>query len=183
MTGKKWLLVAVAVAFFGWLAYLGVAVAFHRLNPPEVVSRSQLTQAEVVLVVEVTLADGKPSPAAEVKHRLSDFGPTAGPVTISNLPDATTPANRPLAAGEHLVALVADGPNGPYRIAGWPRGLGEGVVVPGREIKKVEEEADAEGKLKVVEKSYDPPRFVRPPLAYPWTDGVRKQMTALGYKW
>lgn len=183
MTGKKWLLVVAAVAFVGWIVYLGSAVLFHRLNPPDLVSRSQIAQAEFLLVVDVTVAEGKPASTAEVKRRLSDFGPTSGPITVVNLPDATTQANAPLAAGEHLLSLVSDGPPGQFRIAGWPRGLGESVVVPGREIKQVVEETGEDGKTRFVEKSYSPPRFQRPPVAYPWSESVQKQMKGLGYKW
>jgi hypothetical protein len=175
MTGKKWLLAVAAVAFGVWMAYLGYAVAVHRLNPPDVVSRSQLVGAEYVVVVEVTLDDGKPATTAEVVHRLSGDGPKEGPITVMNLPAATTPANSPLAAGKHLLALVPNGivdpQTGPYKIAGWPRGLGEGTTHPGVELR------DGEGN------PFNPPRYVRPPLAYPWTEAVERQMKGLGYKW
>lgn len=175
MTRQKWLLAVAAAAFVGWIAYLGYAVACHRLNPPDVVSRSQLTEAGYVAVVEVTFDGDTPAPAATVVHRLSDFGPEGGVIGITNLPSATTPANQPLPGpGKYLVALVPDGfdpRTGPYKIAGWPRGLGESVVQPGTELK------DADGQ------PFDPPKRVRPPLAYPWTPAVQKQMTALGYKW
>lgn len=173
MTGKKWFLVAAAVAFVGWIAYLGYAVLFHRLNPPDIVSRSQLVEAECVLVVEVTLTDGKPNPTAVVVQRLTDIGPEPkATVTVTNLPDATTPANTPLAAGQYMLSLTADGRAAPgtnsYQIAGWPRGLGEGTIQPGEKIPNADDK---------------PPKVIRPPVAYPWSDSVRKQMTALGYKW
>jgi hypothetical protein len=180
MTGKKWFLVVAAVAFVGWIAYLGYAVAVHRLNPPDIVSRSQLVEAEYVVVVEVTVTDGKPNPTAEVVHRLAGDGPepkadTKPVITVTNLPEATTPTNAPLAPGRYMLSLTtggrADPATGPYKIAGWPRGLGEVTTQPGVEI------LDAEGK------SFKPPKFVRPPVAYPWSESVRKQMTALGYKW
>ena len=177
MTGKKWFLVAAAVAFVGWIAYLGYAVLFHRLNPPDLVSRSHLVEAECVLVVEVTLADGKPNPTAAVKHRLTDIGPepkegSKVTVTVTNLPDATTPANTPLAPGQYMLSLTADGRADPgtnsYRIAGWPRGLGEGTIQPGDKIPSADDK---------------PPKVIRPPVAYPWSDSVQKQMKGLGYKW
>lgn len=175
MTRQKWFLLVAAAAFVGWIAYLGYAVARHRLNPPDIVSRSQLTEAGYVAVVEVTFDGDQPAATATVAHRLSGDGPESGPITVTNLPSATTPANQPLpGGGRYLVALVGDGfdpRTGPYKIAGWPRGLGESTVQPGTELK------DHEGK------SFNPPKRVRPPLAYPWTDAVQKQMTALGYKW
>lgn len=183
MTPQKWFLTAAAVAFLGWLGYLGYAVAFHRLNPPDVVSRSQLTAASSVVVVKVTADGGKPGQSAEVVKRLSGDGPeTVGAaIRITNLPEATTPSNQPLTAGEYLVALVPAGP-GAYRIAGWPRGLGESTTQPGVEVTQFDEVTDEKGETRRVPKSYDPPRHVRPPLAYPWTDAVKKQMTALGYQ-
>jgi hypothetical protein len=187
MTGKKWFLAAASAAFLGWMAYLGYAVAFHRLNPPDVVSRSQLTAAEHVVVVEVTADGGKPSQTAKVVKRLDRDGQrTGGPeadatVVVTNLPEATTPSNQPLAAGEYVVALVPAG-SASYRIAGWPRGLGESTTQPGTEVTRFADEPDEKGEVRPVPKAYDPPRHIRPPLAYPWTDAVKKQMAALGYK-
>lgn len=182
MTGKKWFLAAAAVAFLGWLAYLGYAVFVHRVSPPDVVSRSQLTAAEYVVVVEVTADGGKPSKTAKVVTRLGSNGPEAGAtIVVANLPEATTPSNQPLpTSGEFLVALVPVG--GTYRIAGWPRGLGESTTQPGIELMQYVDEPDEKGEMRQVAKSYDPPRHVRPPIAYPWTDAVKTQMTALGYK-
>jgi hypothetical protein len=184
MTGKKWFLAVAAVAFLGWMAYLGYAVAVHRLSPPDVVSRSQLVAAEYVAVVEVTPGDT----TAQVVHRLAGDGPEAkATITVLNLPAATSPANAPLAAGQYLLALVPDGVadprTGPYRIAGWPRGLGEGTTQPGVELKQTVEEVGADGQPHAVQKPFDPPRYVRPPLAHPWTPAVEAQMRGLGYKW
>lgn len=190
MTRQKWFLAAAAAAFLGWMAYLGYAVAFHRLNPPDVVSRSQLTAAEYVLVVEVTADGGKPSQTAKVVQRLTRDGPRPdgdGPeagatIVVTNLPEATTPSNQPLATpGTFLLAVVPAGP-GSYRVAGWPRGLGESTTQPGTELTRFEEAQDEKGETRPVAKPYDPPRHVRPPLAYPWTDAVKTQMTALGYQ-
>ncbi len=172
MTGKKWFLIVAATAFVGWIAYLGYAVAVHRLNPPDLVSRSQLVEAECVLVVEVTLTDGKPTPTAVVTYRLTDFGPEPGATaTVVNLPQATTPTNAPLTPGPYLLFLVGDGfadpRTGPYRLAGWPSGLGESKIQPGYEF------TDTHGEVKQI----------RPPLAHPWSDSVQKQMKGLGYKW
>ena len=172
MTGKKWFLAIAAAAFVGWIAYLGYAVFVHRFNPPDLVSRSQLVEAECVLVVEVTLTDGKPNPTGVVTHRLTDFGPEPGATaTVLNLPQATSPTNAPLAPGQYLLFLVADGiadpRTGPYRLAGWPRGMGESNIQPGFEF------TDTDGKVK----------HIRPPLAHPWSDSVQKQMRGLGYKW
>lgn len=181
MTGKKWFLVAAAAAFVGWIAYLGYAVIVHRLTPPDLVSRSQLIEGECVLVVEVAVADGKPANTAVVKRRLAhDRIPLFGPepeatITVTNLPDATTPANAPLAPGQYLLSVTTDGradpATGPYKIAGWPRGMGEVTTQPGAEI------LDGEGK------SFTPPKFYRPPVAYPWSESTQKQLKALGYKW
>lgn len=184
MTGKKWFLAVAAVAFLGWMVYLGYAVVYHRwMNPPDVVSRSQLVAAEYVAVVEVMPGNTN----AEVVHRLAGDGPEKGSITVLNLPAATTPANAPLVGGKYLVALTADiagdPRTGPYRIAGWPRGLGEGTTQPGVELKQTVEEVGADGQTHAVQKPFDPPRYVRPPLAHPWTDAVEKQMKGLGYKW
>jgi len=174
MTRQKWFLLVAAVAFVGWLAWLGYAMAVHRLNPPDIVSRSQLTEATYVVVVDVTLDGDKPGQTVKVKQRIEGDGPESGEIVVKNLPQATTPANQPLPGpGEYLLALVPDGiadpKAGPYKIAGWPRGLGESVTQPGVELK------DAEGK------PLDPPKFIRPPLTYPWTEAVKKQMRGLGY--
>lgn len=186
MTRQKWFLLITAVAFVGWLAYLGYAMAVHRLNPPDIVSRSQLTEASYVVVVEVTLDGGAPSETVKVKQRLDGTGPESGEIVVKNLPKATTSADQPLpGSGEYLLFLTADGvadPRvGPYKIAGWPRGLGESSVQPGVELKQTVEEVDADGKTQVVQKPYNPPRYVRPPVAYPWTEAVKKQMRGLGY--
>lgn len=175
MTRQKWFLLVTAVLFVGWLAWLGYAMAVHRLNPPDVVSRSQLVEASYVVVVEVTLDGDKPGQTVKVKQRLSDGGgPESGEIVVTNLPKATTPFNQPLSgSGEYLLALVPDGiadpKAGPYKIAGWPRGLGESVTQPGVQLM------DADGN------PFNPPKFIRPPLAYPWTDAVKKQMRGLGY--
>ncbi len=194
MTGKKWLLAVAAAAFVGWIAYLGYAVFVHRFNPPDLVSRSQLVEAECVLVVEVTLADGKPNPTAEVTRRLSDVGPEAGPVRVVNLPDATTPTNTPLAAGQYLLFLTADGiadpRTGPYRIAGWPRGLGEGPATQPGDTYPIDAEKEQQRKalapfagsvVHLPDTKFV--KVIRPPLAHPWSDSVQKQMKGLGYKW
>jgi hypothetical protein len=172
MTGRKWFLATAAAAFLGWIGYLGYAVAVHRLNPPHIVSRSQLVEAEYLVVVEVTLDGDKPAPTVTVDRRLDGRGPESGPIVVKNLPEATTPANRPLPGpGKYLLPLVPEDRNtdprtGPYKIAGWPRGLGESTTQPGYEF------TDGDGQV----------RHVRPPLAYPWTEAVRKQVEGLGYK-
>ncbi|MCU0703041.1 MAG: hypothetical protein MUF18_03525 [Fimbriiglobus sp.] len=172
MTRQKWLLAISAAALVGWLSWLGYAVAFHRLNPPDVVSRSQLLASTYVVVAEVTVQDGRPAPSVTVVHKLDGTGPDAGgTLSVVNLPDATTPANKPLpGSGRYLLGLVPDRGEG-FRIAGWPRGLGEFTTEPGQVLPKADDD-----------KPGDPPR-VRPPLAYPWTDAVQKQMSVLGYKW
>lgn len=177
MTGKKWFLVVAAVLFVGWIAYLGWAVIYHRwVNPPDIVSRSQLTEAAYVVVVEVTFDGDKPGQEVKVDRKLDGDGPDTGAtIVVKNLPEATTPANKPLpGSGKYLLALVpdlgADVRTGPYKIAGWPRGLGESTVQPGVALM------DVDGK------PFNPPKHVRPPLAYPWTDAVRKQAEGLGYK-
>lgn len=176
MTRQKWFLVITAVAFVGWLTWLGYAMIFHRwISPPDIVSRSQLVEAQYVAVVEVMFDGDKPNPTAKVKQKLDGDGPGAdATIVVTNLPKATTPFNQPLPGpGEYLVALVPDGladpQTGPYKIAGWPRGLGEATVQPGVELK------DADGQ------PFTPPKSIRPPLAYPWTDAVKKQMRSLGY--
>ena len=172
MTRQKLFLIAAAVLFVGWLGYLGYAVAVHRLAPPDVVSRSQLVEAEYVVVAEVTADGGNPADKCTVVLRLSDAGP--GPetaITVANLPAARPPADGPFPGpGRYLLFLVPDSPD-TYRVAGWPRGLGGSAVRPGNELK------DADGR------PFDPPRHIRSPVVYPWSDAVQKQMAKLGYRW
>lgn len=172
MTRQKVFLWVAAALFLGWIGYLGYAVAYHRLNPPDIVSRSQLTAAEFVVVAEVTVEDGKPVPKVKVVHRLSEQGPKENEtITVTNLPDARPPSNGPVpGAGQYLLFLVPDGTDA-YRISGWPRGLGESSFEPGQKMAPSDESKPGE-----------PPRL-RPPLAYPWTDAVQKQMRTLGYSW
>lgn len=183
MTRQKVLLVLAAAAFLGWIGYLGYAVAYHRLNPPDVVSRSQLAGAKYVVVAEVKVEDGKPSPTCTVKTKLDGEGPESGLITVTNLPSARPPSDGPFPGpGEYLLFLVPDGladpKAGPYRVAGWPRSPGVEGYEPGQELKYLDKDADG----KPVVKSYNPPRHIRPPLVYPWNDGVQAQMRKLGYQ-
>lgn len=176
MTRQKVFLWVAAALFVGWLGYLGYAVAVHRLNPPDIVSRSQLTAASSVVVAEVTVEGGRPSPSVKVIERLrhpDDKGDdTTGPkggdtINVTNLPSARPPSNDPFPGAEkYLLFLVPDSPD-TYRIAGWPRGLGSSTFEPGKSADPF--------------KPDEPPLF-RPPLVYPWTDAVQKQMRALGYQ-
>jgi hypothetical protein len=172
MTRQKVFLWVAAALFVGWIGYLGYAVLYHRwLNPPDIVSRSQLTAAQVVVVAEVAAEGGKPSPQAKVTHRLSEQGPEKGEITVTNLPQARPPSNEAgLRSGQYLLFLVPDGADA-YRIAGWPRGLGESTFEPGQKMARSDDS-----------KSGEPPHL-RPPLVYPWTDAVQKQMAKLGYTW
>lgn len=203
MTRQKVLLVLAAAAFLGWIGYLGYAVAYHRLNPPDVVSRSQLAGAKYVVVAEVKVEDGKPSPQVKVVQRLrhrdekdddnkddntrpTDTGPKDGDtITVDNLPAARPPSDGPFPGPDkYLLFLVPEGfRNGvdapvSYRIAGWPRSPGVEGYEPGQELKYLDKDADG----KPVVKSYNPPRYIRPPLVYPWNEGVKAQMRKLGYQ-
>ena len=84
MTGKKLLLAVALAAFVGWLAYLGYAVYVHRVTPPDIVSRSQLAGAPVLVVAEVTTTAGKPNPTVKVVHRLSAVGPESGTIEVES---------------------------------------------------------------------------------------------------
>lgn len=189
MTRQKVFLWVAAALFLGWIGYLGYAVAYHRLNPPDIVSRSQLTAAEFVVVAEVTVEDGKPAQKVKVVQRLkhsNDANDATGPqkddaITVTNLPQARPPSNEgAIGPGQYLLFVVPDGlqsgndpgPSKPtYRISGWPRGLGTSTFEPGQEMPRADDS-----------KPGDPPHL-RPPLAYPWTDAVQKQMAKLRYRW
>ncbi len=171
MTRQKVFLWAALAAFAGWLGYLGYAVAFHRLTPPEIVSRSQLTGATYLVVAEVDVANGKPAPSVKVVHRLSGDGPTDGIISVANLPDAHTSSNTTLAGtGLYLLPLIPASEG--YQVAGWPASPAVPFYDPGQELRKPDDaKPDA------------PTPRVRPPMVYPWTDAVQKQLRALGYSW
>jgi hypothetical protein len=153
MTFARLKLVAAALAFAAWLAWLAVAVA--NKGTVQIVSPGQLTDATHVVVVAVTANDsGDARTAATVVRvlRAPEHDPVSGEIEIDRLDKAVTPlpvnGSRRVAAGEHLVPLVKT-PFG-FRIAGLPRS-------PGFEGATYEQ-----------------------PVVYPWTDDVKAQLRAIG---
>jgi hypothetical protein len=156
MSFARWRLVIALAAFVGWLSWLGYAVAYNFWRKPDIVSRAQLTEADVLVVAAVTTDDaGKPKSQARVVTRLSQGGPVAGDeIAVDNLPSAQPPGKAFPGPGEYLIALNPVGADRKsFRIAGLPRSPG-----------------------------YPPTQFVRP-VVYPWTTDVQKQLQSLGYSW
>jgi hypothetical protein len=154
MTFARIRLVLAAVAFVGWLAYLGYAVS--KKGTVQIVSRAQLTAATCLVVAKVeSNPDGTPSSLATVVQVLGDSkDKPVGVIEVLNLPSAATPLpvageSRVPPAGEYLIPLVKAGEKA-YRVAGLPKSPGVEAVMPDR------------------------------PLIYPWADDVRTQLRTLG---
>ena len=149
-------LVVALVAFVAWLSWLGYAVGYNFWYKPDLVSRAQLTEADVLVVAAVqTDEEGKPKPRAKVTARLSKDGPVSGDeILIDKLPSAQPPGKSFPGSGEYLIPLVPLGADRKsFRIADLPRSPG-----------------------------YPPAQFLRP-VVYPWTADVQKQLRSLGYSW
>ena len=142
-------LVIAAVLFFGWLAWLGVAVG--QKGTVQIVSSAQLTAATHVVVGTVTLdASGRADPKVQIREvfRSLDADKIQGGITIERVDKCVTPlpvnGSRDLAAGDYLFLLIKDGTT--FRVAGLPRSPGVEASTPER------------------------------PIAYPWTEDVKAQL-------
>lgn len=85
-----------AVAFVGWIAYLGYAVAMKSRAP--VVSHAQAAAATTAVVAEL---GGTAEPVAVVE-KLWGEGPAAGPIEVLNLADSRGFTTQ----GKYLLYLV-----------------------------------------------------------------------------
>ena len=138
-----------AMLFFGWLAWLGVAVS--QKGTVQIISSAQLTAATHVVVGTVTLdASGRADPKVQIREvlRSLDADKIHGVITIERVDKCVTPlpvnGSRDLAAGDYLFLLIKDGST--FRVAGLPRSPGVEASMPER------------------------------PIAYPWTDDVKAQL-------
>ena len=138
-----------AMLFFGWLAWLGVAVS--QKGTVQIISSAQLTAATHVVVGTVTLdASGRADPKVQIREvfRSLDADKIQGVITIERVDKCVTPlpvnGSRDLAAGDYLFLLIKDGST--FRVAGLPRSPGVEASMPER------------------------------PIAYPWTDDVKAQL-------
>ncbi len=125
LRNKRARLIAAAVLFFGWLAWLGYAAADKSRGP--IVSRAQATAvvgeekkgAAVIAHVEAG-PDGKPGTHAVVKELITAEGPKEGTeLDVLNLPSVegfTGP-------GDYLLLLI-HGPTGEWVVAGRQRSPG-----------------------------------------------------------
>ena len=155
MTLARIRLIVFAVAFVGWLAWLGYAVTQRGTAP--ILSRAQLIASTDLIVAEVTTSgDGTPTTRVLVREavRGADGVDPGGSVTVTNLPAAIVPAEtgeefQNLPAGDYLLPLVKVS-DGTYRIAGLPRSPGLEPAAPAR------------------------------PVVYPWSATTREQLQSLG---
>ncbi len=142
-------LIVAALLFFGWLAWLGVAVS--QKGTVQIVSSAQLTAATHIVVGTVTLdASGRADPKVQIREvfRSLDADKIQGVITIERVDKCVTPlpvnGSRDLAAGDYLFLLIKDGTT--FRVAGLPRSPGVEASTPER------------------------------PIAYPWSDDVKAQL-------
>lgn len=165
MTAARLRLFIALVAFFGWMALLGVTVFRHRTMPLEILSRSQLLEATHQAVVEIALqADGLPEPNVGLEQNLGERGTLPATFRIENLAAAQSSLALPLHAGKYLVLLQHSGGT-TYRIAGWPRMPGIEARQPGEEYITFKKTAQ-----------------VRRPVVYPWDASTQAQLRSLGYE-
>ncbi len=152
MTGARIRLCVAAAAFLGWMVWLSLAVAGKGQVDP--VSRAQLTEANVLVVAEVTSVEGKPASKVKIAKRIGANGPSEGAeIDVTNLPQAGVPGRGFPGPGTYLLPLVSRD-NTIYSIAGLPRSPGyEAVTNPTQ------------------------------PSIYPWTDSLQTQLRNLGYGW
>ena len=150
MNGPRLRLAFAAIAFFGWLAWLAVAVWSNGKIP--VVSRAQLTAATCIVVANLVIDDQNlPVEKVTVTTVVSGTGSAVGDtIVVVNLSKAiaaglyTTPI-----AGPYLIPL-AKSADGSFKVAGLPPSPGYNLADPDR------------------------------PLVYPWNDDVKKQLRSLG---
>jgi hypothetical protein len=148
MTFARIRLVIAAALFLGWIGWLAYAVS--QKGKAAVLSRAQLTAADLV-VGDVTIgADGLPNTTVKVAQVIRGEGVQSGQtIDVLNLRAAMPPgANGFPGDGQYLLPLVGDGKT--YRVAGLPRSPG-----------------------------YTPPQPERP-VIYPWNGDTQTQLRELG---
>jgi hypothetical protein len=115
MSGR-WRLILAAIAFIGWLSYLGYAALTKNRGP--VVSHIQVAAAKHAIVAEVNAGpDGKPDQHITVVEALSKDGPAKGSkIDVDNLPRASGFTG----SGQYLLLLT----DPPFLVVGQQRSPG-----------------------------------------------------------
>lgn len=123
MVNPKWKLYLAALAFVGWLSWLGYAVWNKDQGSP--LPRGLIIAADTILVAEVGQDDqGGVNQQAVVKEVFRGEGLAAegDQIAVLNLPNASHPRGGPPAPGEYLLILEGDGKT--FRLCGLPRSPG-----------------------------------------------------------
>jgi hypothetical protein len=113
---RRWRLILAAVAFIGWLTYLGYAALTKNRGP--VISRAQVAAARYDVVAEVNGGpDGKPEKQVTVIETFSKDGPAKGSkIDVENLPRASGFTG----PGQYLLFLTEP----PFTVVGQQRSPG-----------------------------------------------------------
>lgn len=121
---RLWLILA-AVAFIGWLSYLGYAALTKNRSPT--ISRAQLAAARSAVVAAVEEEAGKPRARVKVLELLWGKAPTSGTeIEVDNLPSATDKGGF-VGPGEYLLLLT----DPPFRVVGQQRSPGNDLAHTG----------------------------------------------------
>jgi hypothetical protein len=121
---RLWLILA-AVAFIGWLSYLGYAALTKSRAPT--ISRAQVAAAKHAIVATVEEEGGKPRSKVKVNEALWGKGPSNGTeVEIENLTSATDKGGF-VGPGEYLLLLT----DAPFRVVGQQRSPGHDLAHTG----------------------------------------------------
>jgi hypothetical protein len=122
---RRWRLILAAIAFFGWLSYLGYAALTKSREP--VISRAQAAAARHALVATIQEEGGKPRPKVKLVESLWGDGPASGvEIEVENLPSATAKGGYS-GPGDYLL-LITDPP---FRIVGQQRSPGNDLAHTG----------------------------------------------------
>lgn len=148
---RRWQVIVAALAFVGWLSYLGYVALSKNRGP--VISHIQYAAAGYAVVADVQAGpDGKPLPRVRVVETLMGKDLASGTeIEVANLPDA------PAFAGEGRYLLLL---NVQPVWAGVP-----GETPQAKSFSIVGQQRSPGNDL----------TGVGPPLIYPWDDGIRKQ--------
>ena len=117
-------LIVAAVAFIGWLLYLGYLALGHAT--PVIVSRSQVLIATHFIKAELSVDDsGKLVPRAQVRDSFGSNRSDQETITIDNIADARLPGGKTIRSpGTFLLPLQLAGIEGHYKVA--PSATGHG---------------------------------------------------------